>query len=224
MADVRAVMDAVESKSAWLLGVSEGGPISLLFAATYPERAKGIVLYNTYSRLCRANDYPWGPERDAWLEVAETVKSTWGNADCPLAELAVPSMANDPVYQAAFARLCRLSFAPRVMMQTWELAGDIDVRKLLPCVVAPALVISREGDRPVSCDHGRSLGEHLARDVHAVNRVPGSHQVHRCVARTATHVQYMGARSEAAAQGLDRRSLAIGEDQIVDPLCLAVEV
>lgn len=135
----------------------------MVFAATYPERTNGLVLYNTYARLCCAPDYPWGSEREARHEIAEMFKSTWGEPGCPLAELAAPSMVKDTVYQQAFARSCRLSFPPRAMMQMWELGADIDVRELLPVVTAPALVLSREGDVPVPCDHGRFLGEHLPR-------------------------------------------------------------
>jgi pimeloyl-ACP methyl ester carboxylesterase len=68
IADVGAVMDAVGCRAAWLMGISEGGPMCMLFAATYPERTQGLVLWSAFARYCSAPDYQWGPEQEAWLQ------------------------------------------------------------------------------------------------------------------------------------------------------------
>jgi len=168
MADVGAVMDAAGCRTAWLLGVSEGGPMSTLFAATYPERTRGLVLWGTYARYCRAPDYEWGPEKEAFLNGVRERSALWGdpvNGRSP--DTVGPSMSKNPVFRQAVARVCRSAFAPRTMVQTWVLAVDIDVRGILSSVSVPALVLSRRGDLVVPCDHGRFLAAHLPRaDFH----------------------------------------------------------
>jgi pimeloyl-ACP methyl ester carboxylesterase len=162
MADVGAVMDAVGCRTAWLLGVSEGGPMSMLFAATYPERTRGLVLWGTYARYCRAPDYEWGPEKEAWLDSMRERAPVWGDPVHSRSPDSVgPSMSQNPAFRQAVARLCRSAFAPRTMVQTWVLAVDIDVRQILPSVSVPALVLSRRDDLVVPCDHGRFLASHL---------------------------------------------------------------
>ena len=79
MDDVRAVMDAVGSESAALFGYSEGGPMSVLFAATYPERVRGLVLYGTYAKRCNPDDdYPWAPTWEQRVDAAREFEKTWG--------------------------------------------------------------------------------------------------------------------------------------------------
>jgi pimeloyl-ACP methyl ester carboxylesterase/class 3 adenylate cyclase len=161
MADVGAVMDAAGSDGAWLVGVSEGGPMSLLFAATYPQRTRGLVLLGSFARYCCAPDYPHGPEREKLLELIRSGAHSWGDPAGPIPDLVGPSMAQEPVFRQAVARACRLSFPPKTYVQMWELVVDIDVRDLLPSVAVPSLVISRENDVVVPSGHGRYLAEHL---------------------------------------------------------------
>jgi class 3 adenylate cyclase len=161
MADVGAVMDAVGCRTAWLLGVSEGGPMSTLFAATYPERTRGLVLWGTYARYCRAPDYQWGPEKEAFLDGVRERSAPWGDPAGGPPDRVGPSMSKNAAFRQAVARLCRSAFAPRTMVQTWALAVDIDVRAILSSVSVPALVLSRRGDLVVPCDHGRFLASHL---------------------------------------------------------------
>jgi pimeloyl-ACP methyl ester carboxylesterase len=79
MDDVRAVMDAAESEQAALFGYSEGGPLSVLFAATYPRRTRALVLYGTYAkRRDPDDDYPWAPTAEARLRYAQELEATWG--------------------------------------------------------------------------------------------------------------------------------------------------
>ena len=163
MADVGAVMDAAGCRTAWLLGVSEGGPMSILFSATYPERTQGLVLWGTYARYCRAPDYPWGPEKEAWLQTLRERSADWGDPAGVSPDFVGPSMSKNAVFRQAVARVCRSAFSPRTMLQTWALAVDIDVRGILSSVSVPALVLSRRGDLVVPCDHGRFLASHLPR-------------------------------------------------------------
>jgi pimeloyl-ACP methyl ester carboxylesterase len=161
MADVGAVMDAVGCRTAWLMGISEGGPMCMLFAATYPERTLGLVLWGGFARYCTAPDYQWGPEQEAWLQGVQVLSATWGDPAGVVPDLVGPSMRKNAAFRQAVARTCRSAFSPRTMVQMWALAVDIDVRAILSAVSVPALVLSRRGDLVVPCDHGRFLAAHL---------------------------------------------------------------
>src|SRR5438046_10442147 len=78
MDDVRAVLDAAGSERAALFGVSEGGPMTMLFATTYPERVAALVLYGTYATRVRDADYPWAPSDGAFREFAAALERDWG--------------------------------------------------------------------------------------------------------------------------------------------------
>src|SRR3954466_3056893 len=95
--DVRAVMDAAGSERAALFGVSEGGPMSVLFAATHPERVSALVLYGAWARTTEGPDYPWASPADALIESArEFLLPYWGTNSEALVELFSPSLAHDP--------------------------------------------------------------------------------------------------------------------------------
>ena len=161
MDDVRAVMDAVGSKRAALFGVSEGGPMSVLFAATYPERASALVLYGSIARGRWAPDYPWMPKSDdarfeAWLE---GWRKEWGG---PYSiEFWAPSMAEDEVFRQWWAKYLRLSASPSAVINVFRMNAAIDVRDILPTVRIPTLVLHRLGDRAIDIEQGRYLAEHI---------------------------------------------------------------
>ena len=161
MDDVRAVMDAVGSKRAALFGVSEGGPMSVLFAATYPERASALVLYGSIARGRWAPDYPWMPKSDdarfeAWLE---GWRKEWGG---PYSiEFWAPSMAEDEVFRQWWAKYLRLSSSPSAVINVFRMNAAIDVRDILPTVRIPTLVLHRLGDRAIDIEQGRYLAEHI---------------------------------------------------------------
>src|SRR5947209_9810863 len=106
--DVRAVMDAAGSDRATLFGISEGGPMSVLFAATHPQRVAALVLYGAMGRTTEAPDYPWAAPADALREsVAEFIAPYWGRDAEGMLELFAPSFAGDPEAQAMTERLGR---------------------------------------------------------------------------------------------------------------------
>ncbi|MFQ5937202.1 MAG: adenylate/guanylate cyclase domain-containing protein [Acidiferrobacterales bacterium] len=162
MDDVRAVMDAAGSQCAALFGISEGGPMSVLFAATYPERASALVLYGSIARGAWAPDYPWGskPEDEgtqAWLE---GWRKEWGG---PYAiELWAPSMAEDERFRQWWAKYLRLSASPSAVINVFRMNMAIDVRAILPTIHIPTLVLHRVGDRPINIEQGRYLAEHIS--------------------------------------------------------------
>jgi len=181
MDDVRAVMDAVGSTRAVLLGISEGGPMVSLFAATYPERTAGIVLMGSYARRLWAPDYPIGtrPE-DTWWSDPSPV--TWG---LPMARLFVdeqaPSLAGDEETYRWYASYLLRGASPGAAVQLARMNAEIDVRHVLPTIHVPTLVLYRRNE--YLRDAARYMGE----------RIPGA----RIVALPgADHLPWEGAQGD----------------------------
>jgi class 3 adenylate cyclase len=160
MDDVRAVMDAAGSERAALMGISEGVPMGILFAATYPDRVQALVCCGGMARSTEAADYPFAPPVEALREAGrELMLPYWGQGAA--IEVAAPTLADDPASRAFFARLERASASPGMMASLAEMFIDIDVRAVVPTVQAPALVLHRRYDRLVNVRHGRWLAEQL---------------------------------------------------------------
>ena len=153
MDDVRAVMDAVGSERAALFGVSEGGPMSLLFAATYPERARALVLYASFARhpTVSAENLP---------EHVELIDTSWGTGEYMLRFLA-PSRAGDDNLRQIFARVERQGASPSAVIAIMQMNSEIDARHILPTIRVPTMVLHRTGDRRITIDAGRYLADHI---------------------------------------------------------------
>jgi pimeloyl-ACP methyl ester carboxylesterase len=159
MDDVRAVMDAAGSERAALFGVSEGGPMSMLFATTYPERVSALVLYGTYARRVKAIDYPWAPTLEEQRSRLEAVESDWGG---PVnVEIWAPSNVNDERFKRWWAQFLRLGASPAAARAVLEMNLEIDVRDILPAIRVPTLVMHRTGDRRIDIGGGRYLAERI---------------------------------------------------------------
>jgi pimeloyl-ACP methyl ester carboxylesterase len=166
--DVRAVMDDVGSERAALFGVSEGGPMSVLFAASYPARVSALVLHGAMGRTTEAPDYPWAAPADALRESAvEFILPYWGREAEGIVELFAPSMVDDPEAVAFAARIERTAASPAMVQRIFEMFLDIDVRDILDSIHVPTLVLHRRGDRVVN----RRAGAELAQ------RIPGARYV-----------------------------------------------
>ena len=151
MGDVQAVMDAAGSRRAILFGYSEGGPMAVLFAATYPARTAGLILYGTYSRRIAAEDYPWAATIEERRRYGEQLEREWGwEADmrlmCPSADEAMARW---------WGERCRAAASPGAARALIEVNSLIDVRNVLPAVQAPSLVLHRSGDRDARVEEGR---------------------------------------------------------------------
>jgi class 3 adenylate cyclase/pimeloyl-ACP methyl ester carboxylesterase len=153
MDDIRVVMEAVGSDRAALLGASEGGTLSALFAATYPERTDALIIYGSTAR--------W---RD-WIDEAaadfmnEYFESAWGSGD--FAAVIAPSLSEDEGFHRWFARLERLTATPGAARDLMRWNAEIDVRAALPAITAPTLVLHRSGDMSAPVEGGRYLAEHI---------------------------------------------------------------
>ena len=160
MDDVRAVMDAAGSQRAALLGISEGVPMCLLFAATYPQRVQALVCYGGTARATYAPDYPWAHTADALTEAsAEWLAPYWG--DGSLVEVTAPSQADNPEVRAFIGRMSRATASPGMIWTLTQMFMATDVRDVVPSVDVPTLVLHRRRDRLVNVRHGRWLAEHL---------------------------------------------------------------
>jgi class 3 adenylate cyclase/pimeloyl-ACP methyl ester carboxylesterase len=159
MLDVEAVMNAVGSEQAAILGVSEGGPMAILFAAAHPERTRALVLLASYARLTADTDYPIGLPAELVSSFIEHLEPEWGTG-VGLSGWA-PSVVDDDNARSFFARLQRMGSSPGEAMALLGACIDIDVRSALELVHAPTLVLHRTGDRMVPLSHGRYLADHI---------------------------------------------------------------
>ncbi|MCW5956092.1 MAG: alpha/beta fold hydrolase [Pyrinomonadaceae bacterium] len=160
MDDVRAVMDAVGSERAVLVGVSEGGPMCALFAATYPERTSGVVMFGTYAKRIWDADYPWAPTITVRNAFFDLVKRDWGK---PVGiEDRAPSMAADPEFRRWWAEYLRMGASPSAAVALTKMNADIDVRDILPLVRVPTLVMHRSGDKCLKVEEGRYVAEKIS--------------------------------------------------------------
>jgi pimeloyl-ACP methyl ester carboxylesterase/class 3 adenylate cyclase len=142
MDDVRAVMDAAGSNRAAVMGVSEGGPMSLLFAATYPDRVWALVLYGTLPRFAWAADFPWGQPLAEWQRELEQDVNDWGTTAFFRSEF--PDAGEEELQE--MARRLRLSASPATYRQLETMNMAVDVRQVLPAITAPTLVLHRRED------------------------------------------------------------------------------
>ena len=153
MDDVRAVMAAAGSHEAALLGVSEGGPMCSLFATTYPEKTRALVMIGTYAKRLWAHDYPWAPTREARERFFEEMRTNWGG---PVGiETRAPSRAADPAFRDWWSNYLRQGASPGAALALTQMNAEIDVRDVLPLVRVPTLVLHRSGDRCLLVDEGR---------------------------------------------------------------------
>jgi pimeloyl-ACP methyl ester carboxylesterase len=161
MHDVLAVMDAVGSRRATLVGYSEGGPMAILFAAAHPERVASLVLYGSYAKRTRTEDYPWAQTQEDRAAYTELLVTRWDwEADmrmrCPSA---------DAPMQRWWAQRVRASATPSTVRALMDMNSLVDVRDALPAVRVPTLVLHRVGDALVHPEGARYLAE----------RIPGAH-------------------------------------------------
>jgi class 3 adenylate cyclase len=157
--DVRAVMDAVDSTSAFMCGLSEGGPMSILFSATYPDRTRGLILIGSNVRLLEAPDWPYGWSRERLQELLEEVSENWGQGG--LMNLFLPSFVGDERAKRLWTRYQRMGGSPGTARALMEANMLIDVRPVLSHVQVPTLVIHRTDERVVSVGNARYAAEHI---------------------------------------------------------------
>ncbi len=160
MDDVRAVLDAVGSQRTAVFGFSEGGLMSVLFAATYPERVTALVLYGVFAKRIWSEDYPWAPTPEARRHEIDVLERNWAEK-MDLDQLA-PSEGD--AFKRRLATYFRRSASPGAGVALMRMNTEIDVRNVLPSIQAPTLVLHRRDDLDVKVEEGRWIA----------GRIPGA--------------------------------------------------
>jgi class 3 adenylate cyclase/pimeloyl-ACP methyl ester carboxylesterase len=226
MDDVRAVMDATHSEQAALLGVSEGGAMSVLFAATYPERVWALVLDGSSPRSLWAPDYPWGASEDDWLRNIESRGRLWGTPEyvASAVESLAGSASDDD--KAALGLMIRQSASPGAAAELSRMNMSIDVRAVLPSVRVPTLVVNRADDGAAA--GSRYIAEHIPGARHL--ELPGSDHaefVGDCKPFMQELEQFLAEAWEARARNADEPERVLATvlfTDIVDSTARAVEL
>ena len=159
MDDVRSVCDAVGSKRSALFGVSEGAPMCLLFAATYPARTTGVIVFGGYALRQQTPDYPWGASAEQQEAFLGEIERDWGG---PVGlDARAPSKLRDARFRETWARYLRMGASPGAVLALTRMNAEIDVRPILPTIRVPTLVLHRSGDRVIPIEAGRYLAERV---------------------------------------------------------------
>jgi pimeloyl-ACP methyl ester carboxylesterase len=157
--DLVAVLDTAGVKEPVIFGISEAGGVALQFAATHPERTRGVVLCNTFPRLLKAPDWTWGRSEERGLAGIDKIVDEWGSGASTVA--LAPSMKNDSEFITRMGRLERASATPGQARAMFHEGLRLDVRDLLPNIRAPVLILHRTGDRVARVEGARYMATHL---------------------------------------------------------------
>jgi pimeloyl-ACP methyl ester carboxylesterase len=216
MDDVRAVLDALGSQRAALLGHSEGGSMSMLFAATYPDRTSALVLVGVFAKRICSDDYPWAPSPGERAATIEEVGREWVSE----ADLDHYAPSEDAAFRGHLQRFIRQSASPGAAQALLEMNSQIDTRSILPTIRVPTAVIHRTHDRDVTVEEGRWIAEEIP--GRAVRRAsgPGSHPVGRRPGRAAGRDRGVpdgrAARLSSRSSSLDARvASAAGSGEVL---------
>jgi class 3 adenylate cyclase len=161
MDDVRAVMDAAGSDRAAIFGISEGGPMSILFAATYPERTSALIMYGAYAKRAWAKDYPYGWRDEEWVAFFDNVENHWGTTKGVDLNIWAPSVAHDERVREDVATYMRSAASPGAVRAVMQMNREIDVRHVLPSIRVPTLITHRIGDRNIRIQQARYMAERI---------------------------------------------------------------
>ena len=161
MHDVQAILDAVGSKRAALFGISEGGPMSLLYTATYPDRTSALVLYGSYAKRSWSPDYPFGWKDEQWQSVLDDIEHNWGSPQSLNIAMRAPSIAGDPDLAKRIASYYRASASPGAAGAILKMNREIDVRIVLPATRVPTLILHRTAEHVIDVEHARYMAHHI---------------------------------------------------------------
>ncbi|WP_024768069.1 alpha/beta fold hydrolase [Aquimarina macrocephali] len=160
MDDIRTVMDAVGSEKAVLFGHSEGGSVSALFAATYPNRTISLITFGIFAKRVYAPEYPWAPTYKERQVVYDMIENNWGSGDMNLESLA-PSKANDKEFMDWLANYFRSGASPRAAMMLTKMNTKVDIIDILDAINVPTLILQRTDDIDVKIEEGRFIADRI---------------------------------------------------------------
>jgi pimeloyl-ACP methyl ester carboxylesterase/AraC-like DNA-binding protein len=158
--DLQAVMQAIGITKAALLGISEGGAMALLFAYRYPEQVSHLILYATYAKWIKSDDYPYGLTREQHNQTKQYIFEHWGQ---PVGlHLMAPDLKDDMTAQNQWAAFLRRSASPGTAAVFYEMNTHIDVRSILHHITMPVLIMHRKNDRLIEAGHSYYLHQHMS--------------------------------------------------------------
>jgi pimeloyl-ACP methyl ester carboxylesterase len=161
MHDVQAVLDQVGSRRATLFGVSEGGPMSLLYAATYPERTSALVLCGTYARRSWAPNHTFAWTDAQWSAFLDDIEHHWGTTDAMSLLMWAPSLTGNRQALEQIAAYFRASASPGAASSIMRMNREIDVRDILPVTRVPTLILHRTDERVIDVKHARYMAQQI---------------------------------------------------------------
>ncbi|HVL80791.1 MAG TPA: adenylate/guanylate cyclase domain-containing protein [Actinomycetota bacterium] len=203
--DIRAVMDAAGSERAFVFGVSEGGPMAILFAATHPDRAHGLILYGTAARFAWSPDLGAGVTEEVAAPLLDFIEQRWGSGE--VFSMFVQHAADPVATTRLIARFERNACTPQMAREIMERNLEIDVRKLLPAIGVPTLVLHNSGDPVVDVRHARYMAERIpgATYIEAPGDFHGSWRPEHFVLASSPVLGFISGQTGAPAPLSDRR-------------------
>lgn len=192
--DIRAVMDAARSEAAVILGASEGGSMACVFAAQYPERTRGLIVWGCQATWIKKPGHPWGYERQQYDQMVQKLRDSWPSREyvrtwgAGLGSEAPEEMVDD------FMRVFQMAASPAAIVALEEMNGQIDIRDVLPSIKVPTLVMGRREDPIASADAIKDLAD----------RIPG-----------ARLMQFAGASHQMIGPGLDPEPVLAAIEEFV---------
>lgn len=160
MDDIRAVMDAVGSEKAVLFGHSEGGSVSALFAATYPNRTLSLITFGIFAKRRYSAEYPWAPTDEERQVVYDMIENNWGGGEMKLESLA-PSKAGDKMFMDWLANYFRSGASPSAALVTTKMNTEVDIIDILGSINVPTLIMQRTHDIDVKIEEGLFIAERI---------------------------------------------------------------
>ena len=160
MDDIRAVMDAVGSEKAILFGHSEGGSVSALFAATYPNRVVSLITFGIFAKRRYSVDYPWAPTDEERQVVYDMIENSWGGGEMNLESLA-PSKAQDKKFMDWLASYFRSGASPSAALVLTKMNTQVDIIDILGSIKVPTLILQRTNDIDVKIEEGKFIAERI---------------------------------------------------------------
>ncbi|MFC4634686.1 alpha/beta fold hydrolase [Dokdonia ponticola] len=160
MEDIKAVMDATGSEKAVLFGHSEGGSVSALFSATYPNRVLALTAFGIFAKRRYSENYPWAPTDVERQKVYDMIEHSWGSGQMNLETLA-PSKANDPQFMGWLASYFRSGASPQAAMQLTKMNTQVNIIDILEYIKVPTLLMQRTHDIDVKIEEGRFIAKHI---------------------------------------------------------------
>jgi len=159
--DIRAVMDAAHIESATIFGASEGGSMTCLFAATYPERTRSLMTWGSQARWIKTDDYPWGLTPEENEQMLAEIRMEWPSKYYLFGPGAGVSKDIDPAMLDFYVRYMRAGGSPSAVIAYEEMNAQSDIRDILPSIHVPALIMNRTGDPVAHVEAARDMAAHI---------------------------------------------------------------